>query len=266
VTGVQTCALPIYILRIVAEDPPHVMNEGGMVRDGVDPEVDELRALARDASTWLAGYQAREAAACGLPRLKVGYNSVFGYFIELPKSAAERVPPHFVRKQTLVNAERYITPELKEHEDKVLHAEDRSRARELAIIQGLRQRAEAAMPELSACATALAITDVAAGLAELARIEGWCRPQVDDSLVLDLAGCRHPVVERVIGRSAFVANDGLLDATPEAGRRLAVITGPNMAGKSTFIRQVALAVILAQAGSFVPAERARVGQGSPARS
>mgnify|MGYP001592695320 CR=1 FL=1 len=244
------------ILRVVVEDPPHVIGEGGMVRDGVDAEVDELRVLARDASAWLAGYQAREAVACGLTKLKVGYNSVFGYYIELPKSAAERVPPHFVRKQTLVNAERYITPELKEHEDKVLHAEDRARARELAIIQELRVRAETAMPELSACATALAIVDVTAGLAELARVEGWCRPQVDDSAALDLVGCRHPVVERVIGRSAFVANDCALDA---AGQRLAVITGPNMAGKSTYIRQVALAVILAQAGSFVPAERARIG-------
>ncbi|MBN8526940.1 MAG: DNA mismatch repair protein MutS, partial [Planctomycetes bacterium] len=244
------------IARILVDDPPLAIGEGGLVRDGVDSELDELRALNRDASDWLAAYQAREAAACGLPKLKVGYNSVFGYYIELPKSAAERVPPHFVRKQTLVNAERYITPELKEHEDKVLHAEERSRARELALFGGLRDRAEAAMPELSACATALAVIDVVAGLAELARTAVWCRPQVDDSTALELAECRHPVVERVIGHGKFVANDCRLDA---GAQRLAVITGPNMAGKSTYIRQVALAVILAQAGSFVPASAARIG-------
>jgi DNA mismatch repair protein MutS len=244
------------IARTLVDDPPLAIGEGGLVRDGIDAELDELRVLNRDASDWLAGYQAREAAACGLNKLKVGYNSVFGYYIELPKSAAERVPPHFVRKQTLVNAERYITPELKEHEDKVLHAEERSRARELVLFGGLRQRAEAAMAELSACATALAAIDVVAGLADLARTEVWCRPLVDDSAVLDLRECRHPVVERVIGHGKFVANDCVLDAD---ATRLAVITGPNMAGKSTYIRQVALAVILAQAGSFVPAASARIG-------
>jgi DNA mismatch repair protein MutS len=252
------------IARTLVEDPPLAIGEGGLVRDGIDAELDELRVLNRDASAWLADYQAREASACGLPKLKVGYNNVFGYYIELPKSAAERVPPHFVRKQTLVNAERYITPELKEHEDKVLHAEERSRARELALFGALRTRAEAAMAELSACAQALAIIDVIAGLAELARTAVWCRPVVDDSGVLDLRECRHPVVERVIGHGSFVANDCVLDASlqPPASSlqpRLAVITGPNMAGKSTYIRQVALAVILAQAGSFVPAASARLG-------
>jgi DNA mismatch repair protein MutS len=244
------------IARTLVDDPPLAMADGGLVRDGVDGELDELRTLRRDAGEWLAAYQAREAAACGLPRLKVGYNGVFGYYIELPKSAAERVPAHFVRKQTLVNAERYITPELKEHEDRVLHAEERSRAREALLFGALRARAEAAMPELAACAAALASIDVGAGLAELARAEGWCRPVVDDSAALELHESRHPVVERVVGHGAFVANDCTLDA---GGIRLAVITGPNMAGKSTYIRQVALAVILAQAGSFVPARAARIG-------
>ncbi len=258
------------IASTLVEAPPMAIGEGGLVRDGVDPALDELRVLNRDASDWLAAYQSREAAACGLAKLKVGFNNVFGYYIELPKSMAERVPAHFVRKQTLVNAERYITPELKEHEDKVLHAEERSRARELELFHGLRARAESAIAELSACASALAIIDVVAGLADLARTAVWCRPLIDDSTMLDLRESRHPVVERVVGHGAFVANDCLLDAGFEGearnpkletrnSPRLAVITGPNMAGKSTYIRQVALAVILAQAGSFVPATAAHIG-------
>jgi len=255
------------IARILVDDPPLAIGEGGLVRDGVDAALDELRVLNRDASDWLAAYQAREATACGLAKLKVGFNNVFGYFIELPKSMAERVPPHFVRKQTLVNAERYITPELKEHEDKVLHAEDRSRTRELELFHALRARAESAIAELSACAGALAIIDVVAGLAELARTAVWCRPVVDGSTVLELRESRHPVVERVVGHGQFVANDCLLDASgaqttagsDDRSYRLAVITGPNMAGKSTYIRQIALCVILAQAGSFVPATSAHIG-------
>jgi DNA mismatch repair protein MutS len=241
---------------VLVDDPPLTIGEGGLVRDGVDAGLDELRGIKRDAGTWLAGYQAREAAACGLPKLKVGYNSVFGYYIELSKAMAERVPAHFVRKQTLVNAERYITPELKEYEDKVLGAEDRIRSRELELFEALRIQAEAAMPALSACAQALARLDVFAALAELARTQGWCRPEVDDTTELVLTGARHPVVEAVIGHARFVANDCTLGG---GGQRLAVITGPNMAGKSTYIRQVALAVILAQAGAFVPAASARIG-------
>ena len=252
--------LVLGIRRVLVDDPPLVLGEGGLVRDGVDPELDELRAIRTDASAWLAAYQAREATACGLPKLKVGYNQVFGYYLELPKSAAERVPPHFIRKQTLVNAERYITPELKEYEDKALGAEDRIRARELSLFAALREQAEGAIAPLQACASALAVLDVCAGLAETARLGAWCRPVIDDSLRLQLTAARHPVVEDALGRGRFVANDCTLDADAAAtDPRLALITGPNMAGKSTYIRQVAVVVILAQAGSFVPAEAVHLG-------
>ncbi len=268
------------IRHTLVDDPPLTITEGGLVRDGVDPRLDELRTIRRDASAWLAAYQTREAEACGLKQLKVGYNQVFGYYLELPKSAAEKVPGHFIRKQTLVNAERYITPELKDYEDKALGAEDRIRQVESGLFLALRQQAEAAIPALQRAAAALARIDVIAGLAEVARTQGWCRPQIDDGLTLEFTALRHPVVESAVGRSRFVANDCRLSADqqhhaasaqadgggpetrnpkPETAHRLAIITGPNMAGKSTYIRQIALAVILAQAGAYVPAESARVG-------
>ena len=255
------------IEKTLVDDPPLAVSDGGLVRDGIDAELDELRVIRRDAGEWLAQYQAREAAACGLPKLKVGYNRVFGYYIEISKANGEKVPAHFVRKQTLVGAERYITPELKDYEERALGAEDRIRVKELALFAGLRARCEAVLDRLQRCADALAICDVLAGLAEAARRGGWCRPEIDDGLALDLEAARHPVVEEVVGAGQFVANDAALDAcdikvgagVEPCAKRLAVITGPNMAGKSTYIRQVALAVILAQAGSFVPARRARIG-------
>ena len=253
-------ALVQAIRQTLIDEPPLALGEGGLVRDGVDAELDELRAIRSDASAWLAAYQAREAAACGLPKLKVGYNQVFGYYLELPKSAAERAPSHFIRKQTLVNAERYITPELKEYEDKALGAEDRIRTRELALFAAVREQAEGLIAPLQACASALAVLDVCAGLAETARLGGWCRPTIDDSVRLEFTAARHPVVEDALGRGRFVANDCTLDAEPTATTaRLALITGPNMAGKSTYIRQVAVLVILAQAGSYVPADAAHLG-------
>ncbi|MBA3708229.1 MAG: DNA mismatch repair protein MutS, partial [Planctomycetes bacterium] len=249
------------IATLLVEDPPISIGDGGMIRDGVDTALDELRVIRSDAGTWLAAYQQREAQACGLSKLKVGYNRVFGYYIELSKANGDKVPAHFIRKQTLVGAERYITPELKEYEDKALGAEDRIRTREQALFVGLRDHVGGSVAGLQACAAALATVDVLAGLAEAARKQEWCRPRLVDDPVLELIGCRHPVVEQVIGRGRFVANDTTLCAgSSEGGRpRLVVITGPNMAGKSTYIRQVAIAVILAQAGGFVPAVSATIG-------
>ena len=257
------------IIRVLVDDPPLAIGEGGLVRSGIDADLDQLRGIKDEASAWLAAYQSREAAQCGLPKLKVGYNKVFGYYIEISKANGDKVPPHFIRKQTLVGAERYITPELKEYEDRALGAEDRIRAAEMAIFTRLREQTERSGPALQTCADALSLCDVTAALAEVARKREWCRPVVDDGFELELLDCRHPVVEEVIGRGTFVANDTSLDAASAAcaqggnagspSARLAVITGPNMAGKSTYIRQVALAVVLAQAGSFVPARSARIG-------
>jgi DNA mismatch repair protein MutS len=252
------------IRRVLVDAPPLAVTEGGMVRDGIDPALDELRAITRDSATWMAAFEARELARAkaetGLDRIKVGFNGIHGYFIEVAKSRAEQVPRHYVRKQTLVNHERYYTSELKEFEDKALTADERAKAIEHTIFERLRVAAEDRILELQRMAQALAETDVCAGLADLARVAGWCRPVVDDSQALDIVAGRHPVVEDAIGRSRFVPNDCALDAADDAATgRLAVITGPNMAGKSTYIRQVAVIAILAQAGAFVPAERSRLG-------
>jgi len=262
IQGLRACpALCQELQATLVEEPPLAITDGGMIRDGVDAGLDELRGLRRDAGEWLAAYQGREAERCGMAKLKVGYNRIFGYYIEVSKANGEKVPAHFIRKQTLVGAERYITPELKEYEDKALGAEDRIRARELEMFSGLRERTSALVGELQECARAMATIDVLCSLSESARIGGWCRPVLDESHDLRLVEARHPVVEQVVGRGGFVANDTTLQAlsSDPATPRLVVITGPNMAGKSTYIRQVALAVILAQCGSCVPASAARIG-------
>ncbi|MHC5067249.1 MAG: DNA mismatch repair protein MutS [Planctomycetota bacterium] len=244
------------ITTTLVDDPPLTISEGGMIRDGIDSELDDLRAIRANANQWLAAYQAREAEASGIPKIKVGYNKVFGYYLEVSKAHSAKVPAYFQRKQTLVNAERYITPELKEYEDKALGAEERIRSVELRLFGALREQAEATLTAIQHCADALATVDVIAGLAEQARLADWCQPLMSDDGCLTLRDCRHPVVEQVLPAGAFVANDTSLNID---GDRLAVITGPNMAGKSTYIRQVALAVVLAQAGSFVPARSADIG-------
>jgi len=257
----------VLLLRIeetLVDDPPLSTAEGGMLRDGVDRELDELRALRSGAGEWLARYQAEEAERSGIPKIKVGYNKVFGYYLEISKAHADKAPTHYVRKQTLVNAERYITPELKDYEDRALSAEEHIRSIESRIFAELRETVAEALPAIQACAHALAAIDVLAAMAEVARLEQWCRPEVDDGALLELRNARHPVVEAVLGSGRFVGNDTLLAAgldgeTDDGPGQLALITGPNMAGKSTYIRQVALAVILAQAGAFVPAEYARIG-------
>lgn len=244
------------LLATLVDDPPPVITEGGLVRAGVDAQLDQLRDLARNAKDWIAAYQAAEAARTGIASLKVGYNKVFGYYIEVTHAHRDKVPAGYVRKQTLTNAERYVTPELDEHEKKVLTADERARELERRLFVALRTAVAERMAPLQATAAVLAEVDVLASLAEVAAARDWVRPEILEDRTLELRESRHPVVEALLaGGERFVPNDVALDAE----KRIALITGPNMAGKSTYIRQAALLVLLAQAGSFVPAARARVG-------
>ena len=250
-------ALGTRIAEVCVDDAPGHLRDGGVIRDGVDKELDEARALERDAGAWLNEYQSRIIAEHDLPSLKVGYNRVFGYFIELPAAQAKRAPAAFTRKQTLKNAERYITPELKEFEDKVMTASGRALERERILFDGLCERARQRVPDMVEYADTIAELDVLLGFADKAHHRGWVRPEITRERSLGVHGGRHPVLDETLGQ-AFVPNDTELgiDGSPA---NLALITGPNMAGKSTYIRQAALLVVLAQAGSFVPADRATIG-------
>lgn len=250
-------ALGTRIKQTLVDDAPGHLRDGGAVRDGVDTELDEARNLEKDAGAWLADYQTRLIAEHDLPSLKVGFNSVFGYYIELPAAQARRAPDGFTRKQTLKNAERYITPELKTFEDKVTTASARALERERIIFDGLCERARQRVPDLVEYADTVAGLDVLLGFADKAHQRGWVRPEITTKQELVIHGGRHPVLDETLGQ-AFVPNDCELGVA-DAPANLALITGPNMAGKSTYIRQTALLVVLAQAGSFVPADRATVG-------
>ena len=240
----------------LVDAPPMALKDGGLVRPGFSAELDELRGIAGDAKSWMARFQAEEIARSGMPGLKVGFNSVFGYFIEVPRGQVDRVPAGYIRKQTVKNAERYITPELKAMEDKVLHSEERARDLEYRIFEELRDAAGRELARILRTAGALAELDVLASLAQRAAENRYCAPVVDDGETIRIIDGRHPVVEKNPRAEAFVPNDAKLNRDE---RLVTLITGPNMAGKSTYIRQVALIVILAQIGSFVPAAEARVG-------
>ncbi|HVG45652.1 MAG TPA: DNA mismatch repair protein MutS, partial [Longimicrobium sp.] len=229
--------------------------EGGVVRAGCDAELDELRGVRDGAVDFIAGLQARERERTGIGSLKVGFNRVFGYYLEVTRLNAERVPQDYMRKQTLANAERYFTPELKEWEEKVLGAEEKITALEGRIFAELRAAAAREVPRIQAVAERLATLDVLAGLAEAAVRRDFTRPEVDAGFTLEVRGGRHPVVETMMPREEFIPNDVRLDQD----ERVMILTGPNMAGKSTILRQVGLLVLMAQAGSFVPARHARVG-------
>ncbi len=249
-------ALAARLARAIADDPPLATTEGGMIRAGFDTELDELRSMSKDAKAWIARYQAAEIDRTGIASLKVGYNRVFGYYIEVTHAHRDKIPPDYQRKQTLTTAERYVTPPLEEYEKKVLRADELARERERRLFQGLREEVAAQTRGLQASAAALAELDVFAALAEVAAARGYVRPEILDDRTLELRDGRHPVVEAALaGPERFVPNDTDLDAE----RRVALITGPNMAGKSTYIRQTALLVLMAQMGSFVPASKARVG-------
>ena len=240
----------------IVDDPPGTVNHIGVIRAGYSTRLDKVLYASKEARDWIADLESVERARTGIKTLKVGYNKVFGYYIEVTKSNADRVPDEYNRKQTLVNAERYITPQMKEYEARVLAAEDEIRALERELFDGLCRRVGESTQRLLSSGRALAALDGYAGLAETAAKRGYVRPEIDDSEVLEIRDGRHPVVEQFLPAGiVYVPND----AVQQDGERIRVITGPNMSGKSTYLRQVALIVLMAQMGSFVPAKSARIG-------
>jgi DNA mismatch repair protein MutS len=252
----QMPELAAKLQRAVVDDAPLALKEGGIFRDGFDAQLDELRNASRDGKNWINALQESEIAATGIKSLKVRFNSVFGYFIEITKSNLGNVPAHYTRKQTTVGGERFITPELKEMEAKILGADERARNLEYSLFQKLRDETLTELGPLQKTAGAIATLDAICSLAETARLFHYCRPQLDESLRLTICDGRHPVLDQNLVEEKFVPNDTELDGEK---LRLAIITGPNMAGKSTYIRQVALIVLMAQIGSFVPATSAKIG-------
>jgi DNA mismatch repair protein MutS len=240
----------------LVDEPPAHLRDGGIIRDGWSEELDELRNAARGGKDWMARLQEDERKRTGIDSLKIKFNNVFGYFIEITTTHLAKVPDDYIRKQTMSNAERYITPALKEMENKVLGAEERSRKLEAELFADLRSRVVTCLTDLQETAAAVATIDVLAGLAETARFHRHCRPFLTDDRSLTITNGRHPVLEQTLVETKFVPNDTDMDAET---MRLHILTGPNMAGKSTYIRQVALIAIMAQIGAFVPADAAVIG-------
>ncbi len=242
--------------RAIVENPPFLLREGGIIADGFNEELDELRVISREGKGFIARLEAQEKGRTGINSLKIRYNKVFGYYIEVTKSNLAAIPVDYIRRQTLANAERYITPELKEYEEKVLGAEERIYELEFNLFQKLREAAAAQCTRIARTANQLATLDVLVSLAELAHDQNYCRPLVNEGDSLYIREGRHPVIEALHQSERFVPNDTLLD---NQDNQLLIITGPNMAGKSTFMRQVALITLMAQMGSFVPAAEASIG-------
>ena len=240
--------------RAIVDEPPLALKEGGVIRDGFDAALDELRTAMRGGKDWIARLQQEEIVRTGIPSLKVRFNSVFGYYIEVTKSNLDKVPPHYTRKQTIANGERFITPELKEMESKILGAEERSVKLEHELFQRVREEVLGRLGDIQRTASALAQLDVLGSFAETARLYNYCRPKIGDEGTLFIREGRHAVLEQNLSEERFVPNDTRLDRETQIG----LITGPNMAGKSTYIRQVALLALLAHTGSFLPAAEARV--------
>jgi DNA mismatch repair protein MutS len=243
------------IARAIADEPPLALKEGGLIRDGYDATLDELRSATRDGKDWIARLQQQEIEKTGITSLKIRFNSVFGYFLEVTRSHLEKVPAHYVRKQTVSNAERFITDELKQMEGKILGAEERSVKLEYEIFLKIRENVLAFLRDIQRTANALAQLDVLAAFAEAARLYSYCRPEVSEEGIINIHEGRHPVLDQALIEERFVPNDTELNQNVQ---QIALITGPNMAGKSTFIRQVALLTLLAHTGSFVPATAARI--------
>ncbi len=248
--------LEALISEAIEDEPPINIKEGGIIREGHNAELDELREISREGKGYLAKMEAREKERTGISSLKVRFNRVFGYYIEVTKTNLHLVPDDYLRKQTLATAERFITPELKEYEAKILGADERIREMEYELFTEIREATATYSQKLKETATSIASLDSLVSLADVADRYGYCRPQVDSSELINIEGGRHPVVERLNPDEPFVPNDTSLDSEDE---QLMIITGPNMAGKSTYIRQVALIALMAHMGSFVPATSARIG-------
>ncbi len=247
------CAL---LARALRDEPPATITDGGMIAEGFDETLDELRGMSRNAKDWIAAYQAKEAERTGIPKLKIGYNKVFGYYLEVTNPHRDKVPDDYKRKQTLTNAERYVTPELNEYEEKVLRSDERAKDLERKLFESLRDETAKHIAAIQSVANVVAEIDTLASLADVASACDYVRPELLDDRTLEIRDGRHPVVEAAMtSGDRFVPNDTLLDGT----NRIGLITGPNMAGKSTYIRQTAILVLMAQMGSFVPAATARIG-------
>ena len=256
----RLCPCPDVVGRIqqaLVDDPPAKVSEGGLIRDGYSEELDELRAIAQDGKDWVTNLEKEESERTDIPSLKVGFNKVFGYYLEVTDTHADKVPDNYIRKQTLVNSERYVTPELKEMEERILTAEEKSETLEQELFTALRSQIADETATLQQNAEGLAHLDCFAGLAEVAEQHDYVRPTVDDGLTIDIEGGRHPVVEQTLPPGEpFIPNDTTLDPDDE---QILIITGPNMAGKSVALRQVGLITLLAQVGAFVPADAAQIG-------
>jgi DNA mismatch repair protein MutS len=253
ISELHPCEETVSLIEAAIADEPQ---EGSVIRPGFSAELDALRSVARDARQYLADLERRERERTGIKSLKVGYNRVFGYYIEVSKANAGAVPQDYQRKQTLVGGERYTMPELQEHEYKVLHAQEQQDEMEQTLLQRICAQVAAHGERIGETAAAVAKVDVSCALAEVAASRGYTRPVVDDGDEISIRDGRHPVVERMLGEGTFVPNDALISS---GDAQVLLITGPNMAGKSTYLRQVALIVLMAQMGSFVPAAEARIG-------
>ena len=244
------------IEKSIVDDPPMTVKDGGIIKLGYDEEVDKLKTATTEGKNWIIQLEAEEKEKTGIKNLKVGFNKVFGYFIEVTKSNLDQVPERYIRKQTLTNAERYITEELKNLENQILGAEEKVVSLEYDLFTKIREEIAKNVIRLQKTATMVSTLDVLASFAQVAEDMNYCMPQVDNSGIIDIKGGRHPVIEKMLGTGEFVENDTYLDKDEN---RLSIITGPNMAGKSTYMRQVALITLMAQVGSFVPAEEAKIG-------
>ncbi len=240
----------------IVDEPPIMVREGGIIKNGYHEEIDKLRSSKTEGKTWLAELEAKERESTGIKNLKIKFNKVFGYYLEVTNSFKDLVPERYTRKQTLTNAERYITPELKELEDMILGAEDRLSVLEYELFCGVRDQIADQVIRIQQTARAIAQTDVFASLSVVAEHNHYVRPKINEKGVIDIKGGRHPVVEKMISNDMFISNDTYLD---NGNSRVSIITGPNMAGKSTYMRQTALIVLMAQLGSFVPADAAKIG-------